>query len=137
MHHFPEGAIADDSIISEKTLHVLTCEAAGGPMSVLLVSEWSERAIEETVSERLEQAELASPQFRAVRRDPCEMGGVDGVSFGWEFFDERAGRMAAHQLIAQHGPRVVSLSATFPSAKRDAGVEAMSQLAAAIRWRAA
>ena len=61
MHHFPEGAIADDSVISEKALHVLTCEVAGGPLSLLLVSEWSDRAIDETVSERLEQAELASP----------------------------------------------------------------------------
>ena len=137
MHHFPEGAIADDSVISEKALHVLTCEVAGGPLSLLLVSEWSDRAIDETVSERLEQAELASPQFRNVRRAPCEMGGVLGVSFGWEFFDERGGRMAAHQLIAQHGARVVSISATFPSGKGEAGVEAMTGLASAIRWRAA
>ncbi|MBL8743795.1 MAG: hypothetical protein JNK04_21950 [Myxococcales bacterium] len=135
MYHFPEGAIVDDRVTSLKSLHVMTRDVGGSPMSFVLVSETSDQPVDAVVADRLEAAELSSPQFRGIQRVACSMGGLEGVSFGWELFDEDAGRVAAHQIIARYADRLVSLSATFPAAKRQAGIDVMHALAEAVRWR--
>ncbi len=136
MFHFAEGAIDSPHVTAQKSLHALSVPIGGNPTTVVLISEPSERAAEDIAKERLKAARLSLRGFRGEVVSTVPMGGTDATSFGWEFFDEAAGRVAAHQVLASVQGRTISLSATFPLGVREKGIQVLHQLAQTIRWRA-
>jgi hypothetical protein len=135
VYHFSEGAIDHAMIEADKTLHALSIPVAGIRRTVLMVSEVNEKDPTALAAERLKEAKLSLRSVRNPAMHAETMGGVPAVSLGWEFFDEAAGNVTAHQILAAHGGRLVSLSATFPASVADKGVEALKQVAHAVRWR--
>jgi hypothetical protein len=136
MYHFSEGAIDDDSVSGATSMHVLNKAIEGAELSIVLITEPAERPADAIVAERLQHAEMSMLGFRNKLGKRAEIGGAEAISFGWEFLDDKNGYLAAHQIIAMHGGRMVSLSASFPVGLRDRGIAAMAQVASAIRWRA-
>lgn len=135
MYHFAEGAIEDDSLTNVKSLQVISKALPGFELSMILISEVSDRDPNDVVSTRLEEASISLRGFKNPSRESCDMGGAEAIAFGWEFFDEGAGQVAAQQIIAAHGNRLVSISATFSKDHRQVGVAATMEVARAVRWR--
>lgn len=137
MYHFPEGAIDDGTIKAQRSLQIFSKDVDGASLSIVLVADVIDTPIDEIASERLRAARLGCRGFRNDTRAPVDVGGATGEAFGWEYLDDDVGCVAAHQILAAVGDRVISLSATFPVAMRERCTRVLIDLANAMRWRVA